>query len=274
MSRLFLRGFVFSLCLLTGTSGSWAAKIATVADVIPALTSRGVQLEAGSGVDEDARLTTGPAGRGEIVFIDGSKLLLGPSTSLTVTRSLMRSGNKFKKLGLRTTRGAVRWISGSSGSPAYSLFALNATIGIRGTVVDITVRNGAAYVALVSGQADVCARGKCQVLRRACDYVEIRNSVSPTRQVAAAFKSRNSAASVLPYLARPSSLPSRFRVGGGGCLTHAAVNERGQPAPQQVPRQEPPPPPPPPPPPKDGHHHHHHGDHEHEDEHENEESGT
>lgn len=244
MVRLCLRGLGFILCVLAGTFPAAAADIATVGSMSPSLSAGGVQLRAGAGIAENTRLTTSGSGRGEIVFVDGTKLALGPSTSLTVTSSLMRGSNRFRKLGLRTSRGAIRWISGSSGGPAYSLFALNTTIGIRGTVLDITVRGGATYVALISGGARVCGAGGCQQLSRSCDYVEVRNRVSKTKPIAQGFKSRNAAASVFPFIANPSRLSSRFRVGGSGCLNRAAFGRGAASQPADVPQLQAPAPPP------------------------------
>jgi hypothetical protein len=44
--------------------------------------------------------------------------------------------------------------------------------------------------------------------------------------VSSAFTKRESAAQIFPYLARPGQLSSRFRVGGGNCLSKVVVNDK------------------------------------------------
>lgn len=260
MVRVFVRGLLLLALALTGASlPARADDIAKAVSVTPSVLAGGRSLQVGSGIAENTRLTANGSGRGELVFVDGTKLAIGPSSSLNITSSLMSGNTRFKRLGLRASRGAIRWISGSSGSSAYHLSARNATLGIRGTALDITIRGGVTYVALLNGRANVCGRGGCQELKRACDYVEIGRNVSKTQQIAEGFKSKSAAAKVFPYLANPGSLSSRFRVSGSGCLqSFAVILRENKQAPVKV---TPAPPPPPPPPPKPRPHHHDHHPH-------------
>jgi hypothetical protein len=224
-----------------------ADKIADVVSATPSFTAGGQALKAGSTVSGGQRVSTSGSGRGELLFVDGTRLALGPSSSMVISTSLMRGKNKFSKLGLVASRGAFRWISGSSGSSAYALSTPISTIGIRGTALDITVRGGKTYVALLSGGARICGGGGCQQLMRTCDYVEIGRGISKTQQIGAGFKTRTDAARAFPYQANPGLLSSRFRVSGGNCLNRAAFNGKAVPPPAVRIVQPPPPPPPPPP---------------------------
>lgn len=255
MRQSIVVGLVFVLASLCGVSSAFAGeKIADVISASPQFAAGGKTLTAGSTVAHRERVSTSGSGRGELYFIDGTKLALGPSSSLTITNSLMRGKNKFAKLGLVASRGAFRWISGSSGSSAYALRTPLSTIGIRGTALDITVRGGKTYVALLSGQAQVCGRGGCQTLNRTCDFVEVSNKISKTQQISAGFKSRADAAGVFPFLANPGLLSSRLRVGGGRCLSAAFIRAgqekpvKGVKAAAALPPGPPPSPPPGPPP--------------------------
>jgi hypothetical protein len=196
-------------------------KLASVARAATNLAAGDRNLVAGSDVFGQERVSTNGSGRGELVFVDGTKLALGPSSSLIITKSLLRGKNRFAKLGLMASRGSFRWISGSSGSSAYALSTPIGTIGIRGTAVDITVVGGRVFVALLSGRARVCGGGGCQELTRTCEYVELGGRVSKTKQISAGFKSRADAARAFPYLANPSQLSGRFRV-GGGCFSNSS----------------------------------------------------
>lgn len=239
----------FFLSSLAPVTAQAAEVIASVASAVPSFDANGRSLAAGSEILEQARLSTSGSGRGEIVFIDGTKLALGPSSNLAVTRSLMRGRNRFSKLSIAALRGTFRWISGSSGSSSYSLSTPISTMGIRGTVLDFTVRGGKTYVALLAGRARICGGGGCQELRRTCDYVEVAGKITKTKQISAGFKSRNAAAKAFPFMANPRALSARFRVGGSQCLSPVKFSENRVPPRPAVAVPTPPPSPPPPAPP-------------------------
>ena len=244
----FVAFLVLSMVAVASQPAKAAEIIANVAGATPSFKADGQSLKTGSVILEHARLSTSWSGRGEVVFIDGTKLALGPSSNLTVTKSLMRGRNKFSRLGIAASRGVFRWISGSSGSSSYTLSTPISTMGIRGTVLDFTVRGGKTYVALLSGRAKICGRGGCQELRRTCDYVEVGGKITKTKQISAGFKSRNAAAKVFPFIANPRALSARFRVGGRNCLSLTKFSENQIPPRPTVAATTPPITSPPPPP--------------------------
>src|SRR4026209_2110830 len=92
-------------------------------------------LAAGSPIYEDDRIVTG-GGNVQIVFVDDTKLVVGPNSTLVVDRFLMRGGNKARKFSVDALRGTFRFISGHSAKNAYDIRTANAAIGIRGTAFD------------------------------------------------------------------------------------------------------------------------------------------
>lgn len=174
------------------------------------------------------RISTNSTGIGEFVFSDGTKLAVGPSASLVVDQFVFKNQSSFQKLGLSATKGTFRWISGHSPSSAYKIRTPVGTMGIRGTAFDVTILNGRVYIALISGNAKFCAGSSCQTLKRSCDYIvaDGRKISEPTR-VSSAFAKREAAAKIFPYLANPKRLSSKFRVGGGNCLSKVALFEKG-----------------------------------------------
>ncbi len=174
------------------------------------------------------RISTNATGVGEFEFSDGTKLAVGPSASLVVDQFVFKNKSKFEKLGLSAAKGTFRWISGHSPSSAYKIRTPLGTMGIRGTAFDVTILNGRVYIALIRGNAKFCAGKSCQTLKRSCDYIvaDGRKISEPTR-VSSGFTKREAAAQIFPYLAKPKLLSSRFRVGGGNCLSKIAVYEKG-----------------------------------------------
>jgi hypothetical protein len=200
------------------------------------------------------RLTSSASGVGEFMFDDGTKLAISSSARLTIDASVAPGSSRFKKFGLKVAGGSVRWVSGKSPSSAYKIQTPTASMAIRGTAFDITIRGGKTYVVLRKGSGRLCSGSRCQALRSSCDYVvSSGGSLSKTQPIEEAFTKRDEAARLFPYLANPRTLSSRFRVSGASCLDRIA-NARRKPARQKGseggsgPTSPPPPPPPPPPP--------------------------
>jgi hypothetical protein len=121
-----------------------------------------------------------------ISFMDGTKLAVGPNSSITVDEYVLGSGNRVKKLALNASRGALRWISGKSSSSAYSIVTPFGALGVRGTAVDIYLRNGAATMILLEGAARWCLPGRerCVTINRPCDFIIAQgNTVSDPERV-------------------------------------------------------------------------------------------
>jgi hypothetical protein len=174
------------------------------------------------------RISTNNTGVGEFEFADGTKLVVGPSASLVVDAYVLKNNSSFKKLGLSAAKGTFRWISGRSSSSAYQIRTPYGTMGIRGTAFDVTVRNGRVYVALINGSAKFCTGSSCQTLKRSCDYIVADGrKLSKPEPISSAFTKRAAAAEVFPYLANPNRLSSRFRIGGGNCLSRIAAVGKG-----------------------------------------------
>ena len=169
------------------------------------------------------RISANATGNGEFEFKDGTKLAVGPGASLVVNESVLKSKSRFQKLSLSATRGTFRWISGGSASSAYEISTPLGTIGIRGTALDVTIRNGRVYVALISGNAKFCNGSSCRTLKQSCDFIVVDGrKISEPESISKAFEKREAASQIFPFLANPNRLSSRFRVGGGSCLGRSA----------------------------------------------------
>lgn len=104
-----------------------------------------------------------------IRFTDNSDLRLGPSAQIRLD-AVVFSGRP--NAAMQLTRGALRFVSGNGPSGSYQIRTPVATIGLRGTGVGVVLRQGRAYVTLLSGAARVCSpAGGCSELTNPCDYV-------------------------------------------------------------------------------------------------------
>ena len=98
-------------------------------------------LSASSPIHRDERVRTSSSGTGQFVFRDGTKLAVGPNSSLVLDQSIFSGSSSFKKLTLNATRGTFRWVSGKSSSAAYKINTPFGTLGVRGTVFDVYLGN-------------------------------------------------------------------------------------------------------------------------------------
>jgi hypothetical protein len=171
------------------------------------------ELSAGSPIYEDDRLSTG-GGNVQIMFIDRTKLLVGPGSTLVIERFLLRGGNSVRKFSIDALRGTFRFISGNSRKVAYDIRTANATIGIHGTAFDVSTGSG-TLVAVYKGKVGICAYGKCESIDQYCGVA--RAARGDVAELSGRAKAR--ALRSLPYVSRQSRLSPRFRVDTSGCAT-------------------------------------------------------
>ena len=172
-------------------------------------------LAAGSPVFEDDKVVTGN-GNVQIIFVDDTKLVVGPNSTLVIDRFLMRGGNRAQKVSVDALRGTFRFITGHSGKSAYDIRTANATIGIRGTVFDFAV-GSATLVAVHSGRVNLCAYGRCEGLNDNCGVG--RAGRGDVDELAGRAKGR--AVRSLPYVLAQGDLARPFRVDTSSCRSVA-----------------------------------------------------
>ncbi|MGE0238039.1 MAG: FecR domain-containing protein [Parvibaculaceae bacterium] len=174
-------------------------------------------LAAGSPVYEDDKVVTG-GGNVQIVFIDNTKLVVGPNSTLLIDRFLMRGGNKARKFSIDALRGTFRFISGNSAKNAYDIQTANATIGIRGTAFDFSVGR-ATLVAVHNGRVNLCAYGQCESVDDHCGVG--RAGGGDVDELGGRAKGR--AVRSLPYVISQGSLAQPFRVDTSACRSVASL---------------------------------------------------
>jgi hypothetical protein len=175
------------------------------------------ELSAGSPIYEDDRLSTG-GGNVQIMFIDRTKLLVGPGSTLVIERFLLRGGNSVRKFSIDALRGTFRFISGNSAKNAYDIKTANATIGIRGTGFDFS-SGGATLVAVHAGRVQICAYGQCESVDDRCGVGRAaNNSVDEL-----GGKAKGRAIRSLPYILNQGPLAQPFRLNTSSCRSVATL---------------------------------------------------
>jgi hypothetical protein len=90
------------------------------------------------------------------VMADSTNLSLGPSASLKLDRTVFDDEHHYRDVAVRLTSGAFRFVTGHSEKAAYKITTPLATIGVRGTTLDILSLRGQSIVNLQDGQSSVC----------------------------------------------------------------------------------------------------------------------
>lgn len=199
--------------------GMAASPIGKVVAVVGSPTGSGRALSAGSAVYENDRLQTG-RGNIQIVFIDNTKLVVGPNSTLVIDRFLMRGGKSTQKFSVDALRGTFRFISGNMAKSAYDIQAGNATIGIRGTAFDFS-SGRESLVAVLEGRVRLCASGECEVIPDNCGVGRARrNDVD-----ALGGRAKGRALRTLPYIIDQGTLARPFRLNTQSCRSSVTLFE-------------------------------------------------
>ncbi len=131
-------------------------------------------LSVGGPVFRNETIRTGAASAARLVFLDQTNLAVGPSSSVVLNQFVYSGGSTAQAIGVNLVRGAFRFTTGASDKNAYKINTPVATIGVRGTVLDISSQGGRTLVTMVdNSQALVCsiAARQCVTLSGAGDSV-------------------------------------------------------------------------------------------------------
>ena len=117
-------------------------------------------LGAGEDVYRDEAVKTGAESSTKLIFLDSTNLSVGPLSRLVLDRFVFNSDRSSQTMAVDLAKGVFRFTTGVLDKQAYSISTPTASIGVRGTILDVAVDGGRTRVTLVEGSAIVCPRGK------------------------------------------------------------------------------------------------------------------
>jgi hypothetical protein len=117
------------------------------------------QINVGDGLLRDETVRTGLESAARLVMADSTNLSLGPNATITLDRTVFNDEHSYRDIAVNLTSGAFRFVTGNSEKAAYTITTPVATLGVRGTVLDILVQRGKTTVVLQEGASRVCAIG-------------------------------------------------------------------------------------------------------------------
>ncbi|WP_375787600.1 FecR domain-containing protein [Bradyrhizobium sp. Pha-3] len=117
-------------------------------------------INVGDALLRDETVRTGLESAARLVMADSTNLSLGPNASLKLDRTVFDDEHHYRDVAIRLTSGAFRFVTGHSNKAAYTITTPLATIGVRGTVLDILSQRGRTTVVLQEGASTVCTSNR------------------------------------------------------------------------------------------------------------------
>jgi hypothetical protein len=156
-----LLGFV--LCLTAGLATSPSSAQTRVGEaaviqnqVVRVAGSENSQINVGDSVLRDEIVRTGLDSAARLVMADSTNLSLGPNATLKLDRTVFNDEHSYRDIAVGLTSGAFRFVTGHSEKTAYKINTPLATIGVRGTTLDILSERNKSTVVLQDGMALAC----------------------------------------------------------------------------------------------------------------------
>ena len=171
-----LRAALAAALFLVGASQAFAQASGTALGVDPDAEARGKSdtrtLVVGSDIFIGDRVVTGDAGLVQIMFVDKTRLVVGPRSSLVIEDYLIRNDGSSGRMAINALSGSFRFITGAAPKDRYVIKTPTGTIGVRGTALDIWSSELIAYVLQLHGSSFECPDATptdCAVLEAACE---------------------------------------------------------------------------------------------------------
>jgi len=96
-------------------------------------------LAAGSAVHSNELIRSGEDSVANLVLIDQTKLSVGPKSEVRLDKFVYDPNQRSGVVAIQATRGAYRFATGVQDSKNYQIKTPYATLGVRGTVLEIVV---------------------------------------------------------------------------------------------------------------------------------------
>lgn len=96
-------------------------------------------LSAGSAVHSNELIRSGDDSVANLLFLDQTKLSVGPKSEVRLDKFVYNPNQRNGAVVVHATRGAYRFVTGVQDSKNYQIKTPYATLGVRGTVLEVVV---------------------------------------------------------------------------------------------------------------------------------------
>jgi hypothetical protein len=97
-------------------------------------------VKTGSQVYPDETVRTGDSAVADLVFIDNTNLSVGPISEVRLDKFVYDPNGSSGRVVLQATKGAFRFVTGSQDHRAYEVRTPFGSLGVRGTVVELVIK--------------------------------------------------------------------------------------------------------------------------------------
>jgi hypothetical protein len=153
-------GFFIALTACPVQAQTRVGEAAVVKNEVVRVAASTTQVNVGDAVLRDEVLRTGLDSAARLVMADSTNLSLGPSATIKLDRTVFDDDHHYRDVAIRLTSGAFRFVTGNSEKAAYKITTPLATIGVRGTILDILSQRGRTIVVLQEGASTVCTTSR------------------------------------------------------------------------------------------------------------------
>ncbi|QPF86280.1 FecR domain-containing protein [Bradyrhizobium genosp. L] len=170
-------GLVVALTVHPVQAQTRVGEAAMVKNDVARIAASTTPINVGDALLRDETVRTGQDSATRLVMADSTNLSLGPSASIKLDRTVFDDEHHYRDVAVRLTSGAFRFVTGHSEKAAYTITTPLATIGVRGTVLDILSQRGRTVVVLQEGASTVCTMSRqCLDLTQPGDTAIIASS--------------------------------------------------------------------------------------------------
>ncbi|MBL8592877.1 MAG: FecR domain-containing protein [Devosia sp.] len=161
-------------------------------------------------------IRTSSGGSAQLLFEDGTKLVVGPGSSLKIEDYLLRADGSAGKMVIGALAGTFRFATGNAAKDRYAIKTPSGTIGIRGTEFDLVVDGPkSTRVLMYSGSTELCTKaGQCSEISDTCEMGEMTRNSSASLGLSTALDraARKELRGLFVYGATQQPLGSAFRM--------------------------------------------------------------
>jgi hypothetical protein len=131
------------------------AKIGVAAVVKNDVRGKGGALAVGSSVFANERIKTGEAAAAQLMFADKTILNMGPKAELLLDKYVYNPDRGTGQVVMSAVQGSMRFVTGAQNPTNYSIKTPVATLGIRGTIVDMQISPLETFIGVLEGTLTV-----------------------------------------------------------------------------------------------------------------------
>lgn len=146
---------IASLTLASQQSALADAKIGVAAAVKNDVRGKSGALAVGSSVFANERIRTGDAASAQLMFLDKTVLSMGPKAELLLDKYVYDPNRGTGQVVVNAVQGSMRFVTGAQNPTNYSIKTPVATLGIRGTVVDMQLNKLEVFIGVLEGSLTI-----------------------------------------------------------------------------------------------------------------------